>query len=111
MEIEGRRRRDIHFVEQIEVHKLIERKELRSAITLALARRQFPPLRWKPLPVLIFGIKQVAFVEADAEAPFARMVAAVRAAKAIMNMVVNDAIVNHSGFPVKQQPAFVARAV
>src|SRR5687767_4971186 len=108
MEVERTGRRHSHFVPEKKVHNFVQRELFAAAIALAFAGRQLTPLGGKTIAVLILGFQQASILEANAEAAFARMITAIRAAQSIRDVVVNFAVVKDGAFPVEMQTPFIA---
>ena len=111
MEVECALGRGLDLVEEKSVYKFIQSKRLGAAVALAFAGGQLAPLGWEGFSVLIFGIEEVALVEADAKAAFTVLVTAIGAAQAEADMVVDDSVINDGSLPVVMGVAVVAGAI
>ena len=111
VEVQRARRGHADLVPEKHVHHFVQRELLAAAIALALAGGEFLPLRRKRFAVLILRLKRAAVVELVAETALAGVVTAVRAAQAVVDVVIDFAVIDHRAFPVEGEAGFVHHAV
>ena len=111
MKVESGRCRHADLVPQEIIHDLLQREGLGAPVALAFAGGQLAPLGGELFSALVFRIEIFPLVELVADAALAGMVASIRAAQPVGDVVIHGAVVNHRAFPVEEEPAFVLLAV
>src|SRR5688572_949307 len=106
--MKGERGGHTYFVPEKIVDDFVQGEGDRAAVALAFAGGQLAPFRGKGIAILILCFEEAAFLETNAKASLAGMVAAVGAAESVGDVVVDLAVIDDCTLPIKVKTTFVA---